>query len=244
MPLIFVHYLHWRGNSQERLDHVRAMNQIKRKLIRLAALCFGVCGISIIGSRLLICASAEGRTFSDMSLIPYRRVGVVLGCSRHLSDGRQNLFFSYRVSAAAQLFKAGKIDYVIVSGDNHVAGYDEPTDMKQALVSAGIPSRKVYCDYAGFRTLDSVVRSRDVFDQTNITFVSQEFHNQRAIFIARHEGIDAVGFNAREVDSYNSFRTRLREQFARVKTVLDVYLLRARPKFGGPKISVGENGQP
>ena len=98
---------------------------------------------------------------------------------------------------------------------------------------------RVYCDFAGFRTLDSVVRAKAVFGQTNITVISQEFHNQRAIYIARHNGMDAIGFNARAVDSYNSFRTKLREQFARVKTVLDVNLLRTRPKFLGPRIELG-----
>jgi vancomycin permeability regulator SanA len=111
--------------------------------------------------------------------------------------------------------------------------------MKHALVDAGIPAERVYCDFAGFRTLDSVVRARDVFEQTAVTVISQEFHNQRAIYIAGHKGMDALGFNAREVDSYNSFRTILREQFARVKTVLDVCLLRTRPKFLGPRIEVG-----
>ncbi len=194
---------------------------------------------AVIGAGVLIRKASTGRTFSDATSIPYRRVGLLLGCSQRLSDGRANLFFAHRIAAAVQLFNAHKVDYFIVSGDNHVAGYDESTDMKHALVEAGVPAERVYCDFAGFRTLDSVVRARDVFAQTAVTVVSQEFHNQRAIYIARHKGIDALGFNARNVDSYNGFRTMLREQFARVKTVLDVCLLRTRPKFLGPRIEVG-----
>ena len=197
---------------------------------------------AIIGSSSVIKESAKGRTYSDVSLVPYRKVGVLLGCSRHLSSGQNNLFFSTRTDAAAKLIKAHRVDYLIVSGDNHVAGYDEATDMKNALVEAGVPADRIYCDYAGFRTLDSVVRAKEVFGQDRVTMISQEFHNQRAIYIARYEGIDAVGFNARDVDAYNSLRTRVREQFARVKTVLDVCLLKTRPKFTGPQIHVGENG--
>lgn len=218
--------------------------QMKRRYKILVAVAAGICTLAILLSGSVIRAAAKGRTYSDVSLIPHRKVGVLLGCSRRLSDGRGNLFFSHRIAAAAQLFTAHKIDYLIVSGDNHVAGYDEPTEMKCALTEAGIPPENIYCDFAGFRTLDSVARARDIFGQTNITLVSQEFHNQRAIFIAGHEGIDAIGFNAQEVSSYNSLRTRIREQFARVKTVLDVYLLRTRPRFSGPRITIGQNTLP
>ncbi len=197
---------------------------------------------AIIGAGSVIKECAEGRTYCDVSLVPFRKVGILLGCSRHLSSGKNNLFFSTRTAAAVQLIKAHRVDYLIVSGDNHVAGYDEATDMKNELVKAGVAADRIYCDYAGFRTLDSVVRAKEVFGQDSVTIISQEFHNQRAIYIARHEGIDAVGFNARDVDTYNSFRTRVREQFARVKTIMDVWLLKTRPKFTGPQIRIGQNG--
>ena len=189
---------------------------------------------------LLVANAARGRTYSDPALTPARHVGLVLGCVRTLSGGWRNPFFDNRIQAAARLFHAGKVEYLVVSGDNHVRGYDEPQDMKDSLIEAGVPAERIYCDYAGFRTLDSIVRVREVFGQTAITVISQEFHNQRAIYIARHEGIDALGFNAGEVDSYNSLRTRIREQFARVKTVLDVCLLGTRPKFLGPRIEIGD----
>ncbi|MEI6149964.1 MAG: ElyC/SanA/YdcF family protein [bacterium] len=198
---------------------------------------------AFIGSGALIRTAAQGRTYSDVSAIPHRKVGLLLGCSRRLSDGRANLFFAHRVAAAAQLYKARKVDYLIVSGDNHMAGYDEATDMKRALVAAGIPEQRIYCDYAGFRTLDSVVRAKEVFGQTAVTVISQEFHNRRAIYIARSQGIDALGFNAKEVDAFNSFRTKVRERFALVKTVLDVCLLGTHPKFLGPRIEIGEDAR-
>ncbi|MBM4163321.1 MAG: vancomycin high temperature exclusion protein [Lentisphaerae bacterium] len=217
---------------------------MKRKLKVIVGLVAGLAVVAVIAAGALIRAESHGRTYSDVTRIPHRRVGVLLGCSRRLSNGRTNLFFSYRVAAAATLFQAGKIDFIIVSGDNHVSGYDEPTDMKQALVAAGVPAGRIYCDFAGFRTLDSIARAKAVFGQTSITVVSQEFHNQRAIYLARHEGIDAVGFNAREVTSVRGVRTTLREQFARVKAVLDVCLLGTRPKFLGPRIEIGDAIQP
>lgn len=197
--------------------------------------------LAVIGSGAAIRAAAKGKTFSSVSAIPHRPIGLLLGCSQYLSDGRTNLFFAHRVAAAAQLIKARKVDYLIVSGDNHTVGYDESTAMKAALVAEGVPTNKIYCDFAGFRTLDSIVRAKAVFGQPSITVISQEFHNQRAIYIARHAGIDAIGFNAREVDAYNSFKTMVREQFARIRTVLDVCLLGARPKFLGPHIEIGRD---
>jgi SanA protein len=217
---------------------------MKRKLQVIVGVTACLAVVAVIGAGVLIRAASKGRTYSDISLIPHRRVGVLLGCSQRLSNGRLNLFFSYRVAAAATLFKANKVEYIIVSGDNHVAGYDESTEMKQALVALGVPAGSIYCDFAGFRTLDSIARAKAVFGQTSITVVSQEFHNQRAIFIASHEGIDAVGFNAQAVTSVRGFRTSLREHFARVKAVLDVCLLGTRPKFLGSRIEIGDAPQP
>jgi len=163
----------------------------------------------------------------------------VLGCSRTLPDGRRNLYFITRMEAAVRLFEAGKVDYLIVSGDNHIKEYDEPTDMKLALADAGVPTNRIYCDYAGFRTFDSVVRAREVFGQSEVTVISQKFHNERAIYIAGRRSVDAIGYNAEDVRSIHSVRTMLREQAARVKTVLDVSLLRTKPKFLGPRVEVG-----
>jgi SanA protein len=142
------------------------------------------------------------------------------------------------MQAAAALFRARKVDYLVVSGDNHVRGYDEPQDMKDSLVSLGVPQERIYCDYAGFRTLDSIVRVREIFGQTEVTVISQEFHNQRAIFIAQNRGVDAVGFNAPEVDAYNSFKTKCREVVARANMLLDLFVLRRRPRFLGQRIII------
>jgi len=209
-----------------------------RVVVRAAGILAVLAILWIAAASLVVIATARGRTYSDPAAIPARRVGLVLGCSRFLGDGRRNSFFDNRIQAAAQLIRAGKVRYLVVSGDNHVSGYDEPSDMKDGLVQAGVPAERVYCDYAGFRTMDSIVRVREIFGQTDITVISQEFHNQRAIFIAQHRGVDAIAFNAGEADAYDSFKIKCRELFARAKMLLDLFVFHRQPKFLGEKVNI------
>ena len=199
--------------------------------------------ISIILLGILTCNLAvsklyASRIYSKINALPENRVGLVLGTSKYLIDGGENLFFKYRLQAAADLYVMGKIDHIIVSGDNRTASYNEPREMKRELVKMGVPTDKVHFDFAGFRTFDSVVRCKEVFGQTEFTIISQKFHNERAVFIARKKGIDAIAFNARGVSLQSSYRTRLREIFARVKVVFDLYVLNTQPKFLGEKIEI------
>ncbi|MBO4288302.1 MAG: YdcF family protein [Kiritimatiellae bacterium] len=186
------------------------------------------------GSVGAIWMASKGRVFdkSTVDALPHRRAAVVLGCVRMLPSG-PNMFFSRRMEAAAELYKAGKVDCLIVSGDNHVKTYDEATDMKEALVQIGVPRDRIVCDYAGFRTLDSVVRAKKVFGLDSFVIVSQPDHVRRAVFLARGFGCDAYGYAARDVDLGYSLKTPIREQFAKVAAVLDV-LVRRSPKFLGP----------
>lgn len=209
----------------------------RRWLIAGAATCL-LYLVALVGSTILVQRATRGRTYSDVAAVPFRRVGLVLGTSRLLGDGRPNGFFDNRIAAAAALIRARKVDYLIVSGDNHIQGYDEPGDMKAALIQAGVPPERIYCDYAGFRTLDSIVRVREVFRQNQVTIVSQEFHNQRAIYIALHHDIDAIGFNARDIDAYYSFKTRVREVFARANMMIDLYVRRRSPKYLGKPVVI------
>ena len=182
---------------------------------------------------------ARNRVYASISDIPARRVGLVLGCAPPLYGGKSNLYFLYRMQAAHDLFSAGKIEYIIVSGDNHTMAYDESGAMKNALIQLGVPENRIICDFAGFSTLDSIVRSREIFRQSRITVISQKFHAQRAVFIARRKGIDAIGYCAQDLDTRASLRTRLREQLARVKTILDLYLINRQPRFLGEPIEIG-----
>jgi SanA protein len=204
------------------------------RLAILAALALGL----VFGCEWWIARSAEGRCFDAAEAAPAAAVAVVLGTSARLADGRANLFFLPRMEAAAALYKAGKVKALIVSGDNGTQGYDEPTDMKRVLMQMGVPAERIMCDYAGFRTLDSVVRAKEVFGQQRVIFVSQRFHNARAIYLAHAFGMEAYGMDAKDVPVALSVKTFLREKLACVKAVLDVNVLGTKPKFLGEKVSV------
>ncbi len=210
---------------------------LKRRWLCLAVLAVLVLG-AVFSCEWWIARTAEGRCFDAVKAVPAAPVAVVLGTSAHLPDGRANLFFLPRMEAAAALFKAGKVKALIVSGDNGTQGYDEPTEMKRVLMQMGVPGEKIVCDYAGFRTLDSVVRAREVFGQQRVIFVSQRFHNARAIYLAAAFGIEAFGLDARDVPVTLSMKTFLREKLACVKAVLDVNLLGTKPKYLGEKVIV------
>jgi SanA protein len=190
-------------------------------------------------ARYMIRSAADGRTFASVEAVPASKVGLVLGCSRILPNGRRNLFFKYRIEAAAELFHHEKVQYLLVSGDNHDKHYDEPSDMKAALIELGVPADRIICDYAGFSTLDSIVRANAVFLEDRVTVISQPFHNDRAIFIGAHRGLDVIGYNARDLRGHHGLRTRAREALARVKTVLDVFILNRQPRFFGEPIPIG-----
>ena len=212
---------------------------IRRKLFSVALLLAAGAALALAGSAALVRRAAAGRTYADARAIPARKVGLVLGCVGRLADGQRNLFFTRRMQAAAELFHAGKVRFLLVSGDNHACTYDETTEMKNELVRLGVPAERIQCDYAGFRTFDSVVRAKEVFGETELTVISQQFHNERAIFIAQHRGLDLIGYNAHDVGAARGVLIRLREQLARVRTVLDVFVLPTQPHFLGPKIQIG-----
>jgi len=181
---------------------------------------------------------SEEYIYSSIDSIPSEKTGLLLGTSKYLATGNLNPYFEYRLRAAVRLFRSGKIKYIIASGDNRRHNYNEPRVMKEELVKRGIPARAIYLDYAGFRTLDSVVRCSKIFGQDSFIVISQRFHNERAVFIARHFGIDAIGYNARDVAERAGLKTRVREYFARVKAFLDLYVTGKKPKYLGKKIEI------
>jgi SanA protein len=144
------------------------------------------------------------------------------------------------MTAAAALYHAGKVDYLLVSGDNHRRGYDEPTAMRDALVALAVPQSRIVLDYAGFRTLDSIVRAKEVFGQQQFVIVSQRFHNERAIYLATACGLDVVAYNATTVTVGRRDLIWYRETLARVRAVLDAQVLGTRPKFTGARVVIGE----
>ena len=184
--------------------------------------------------------TAAGRHTDTISELTQTDVALVLGCAETLGNGRLNRYFTTRMDAAAELYHAGKCRRILVSGDNGRKDYDEPTRMAAALRTRGVPASSIRLDYAGFDTLDSVVRAKEVFGLDQVIIVTQGFHNERALYIASHYGIDAQGWNASDVSFRSGLKTRLREKLARVKTILDVHVLGSGPKYLGPKIALLE----
>lgn len=194
----------------------------------------------IAGSDSLIHFKTRKYLFGDKDEIPTNKVGLVLGTSKNLRGGHPNPYFTYRINAAVKLYKAGRIRYLIVSGDNSIRSYNEPKYMRDALIKAGVPKEKIYLDYAGFRTFDSIIRCKEIFGQSKFTVISQPFHNERAVFIARSKGLKAIGFNAKDVGYQAGLKTQLREKLARVKTMIDLFLINQKPKYLGDKIHIGD----
>lgn len=175
--------------------------------------------------------------YNDTDSIPIRNAALILGTSRYIGN-RPNLYFTYRIQAATELYKKGKVKKLVVSGDNGHDTYNEPQDMRSALMEAGIPDSIIYLDHAGFRTLDSVVRMNKIFGQKSFIIVSQKFHNERAIFLAQHLGYEVYGYNAQDLTlGRSSYRTKIRELFARVKLFIDIAIGKD-PKFLGDPISI------
>ncbi|MFT6177705.1 MAG: SanA protein [Akkermansiaceae bacterium] len=178
--------------------------------------------------------AGEGVLFDAAAEVPETPVALVFGCAK-MYQGRENLYFKYRIEAAVDLWKAGKVKCFIVSGDNHVKDYNEPQDMKDAMVDAGVPAEKIVCDYAGLRTLDSVVRAKEIFGAEKVVLISQKFHNERAAYLAESIGLEAAGLNAQSVGGPSAKSNTRREKLARVKMWLDVNILKTDPKFLGEK---------
>lgn len=181
--------------------------------------------------------TAEAKSFSDVGKVPAVDVAMVLGTAPIGPEGGPNRYFVYRLDAAAALYEAGKVKYFIVSG--HRDGrYDEPTAMRAGLVERGVPEEAIYRDFDGDRTLDSVARARLIYGQTRLIIVSQRFHLSRALFLARHEGIDAWGFEARDVDTPYSIFTELRRYPSALRAYWDVWMNTPPGELGKP-IQIG-----
>lgn len=210
---------------------------MKKKILKSLGILAGLLLLALLLCNQAINSSADGKTFDTTADIPKNKVGLVLGTSKKLSSGHPNPYYDYRINATVKLFKANKINFVLVSGDNGSRYYNEPTTFKKDLVEAGIPKDKIFLDYAGFRTLDSMVRAKVVFGLNEVTVISQKFHNERAIYLAERKGLKAIGFNAKDVSGQNGLKVHFREYFARVKVFLDL-LANTQPKFFGEKIEI------
>jgi SanA protein len=213
----------------------------KRKRVGKIIYIFGwtvILIIGLIGSiEVMVKLDTRREIFASVDQIPANKVGLLLGTAKYLINGQPNLFYRYRLDAAVELFNAGKIEYILISGDNATRYYNEPGTIRNDLIKQGIPANKIFLDYAGFRTLDSIVRAREIFGQERITIISQKFHDERALFISNRRNIQAVAFNAKEVEIKDGLKTWMRERFARIKMVIDL-MFHKKPKFLGEKVEI------
>lgn len=211
---------------------------LKNKVILLITV-FIIIFLSLIFlSNVWVIQTAHSRLYNSLENVPFNNVALLLGTSKYNSSGNPNLFFKYRIEAVTALFHTGKIKHIIVSGDNKEMSYNEPRDMRKALLANQIPDSCITLDYAGFRTLDSVVRCKKVFGQNKVTIVSQRFHLERALFIAHKYDMDAIGFIAEDAPQQYGIYTYIREYFAKFLAVIDLYILHASPKFLGDPIEI------
>lgn len=187
-------------------------------------------------SNVWIVLTTQDKVVNDIELLPKGGVALVLGTSKRVQSGEPNPYFQYRMEAAANLYKQGVARHIILSGDNATKYYNEPQDMQNALVALGVPKEATTLDYAGLRTLDSIIRCKEIFGQDEVIIVTQKFHSYRALYISNFYQMNAVAYVAENVSMERSFQVLFREVLARPKAILDLYILGKKPAhMGEPK---------
>ena len=215
------------------------MIKLKDRILRLVLKIIIIFAVSIPIMYLSVSIYSKKYIYDSIEEIPYNDVALVLGTSKYLYNGRVNMYFKFRMDAAYELYKSGKIKFILVSGDNRHRFYNEPKQMRLDLIRLGVDKKHIFLDFAGFRTRDSIIRANKVFNLTNFTIVSQPFHNERAIFIARQKNINAVAYNAHNVRKLYRIRQFPRELAARVLMIFDI-IFNKPPKFYGDNITIEE----
>lgn len=201
----------------------------------LKIILYGVVGICLlILTIILICNivivwNASGKTYDSVDSIPHNSFGLVLATSPITPGGAHNFYFDNRIIAAEELYKAGKVDYIIASGGNYTQeqkfGCDEPAAIRDSLVARGIPIDKVILDYEGTRTIHSVYKFAQNTDLDSVTYISQKDHNERAIFLNtwKENTGQVIGYNAKPSHiRRNRIKNTIREWLARVKVFYDI----------------------
>ncbi len=216
---------------------MKLKKSIKLVLRCLCAFLFAVVIFTVYANVKVANASVD-RLYADVDSVPHNKVALLLGTNPLNRFGRPNTYFTNRIKTVAELYRAGKVDFIIASGDNHTRQYDEPTAMRDSLIAHGVPSERIILDFAGFRTLDSVVRAKETFGCDSLTIISQSDHCARALYLARANGIDAVAISA-PLNAGRRVRTRLaiREWLARDKMMLDIWFGK-QPHFLGEKMRI------
>lgn len=210
---------------------------LKKRLKRLFLIAFSICIVLLFIAHQVVESKTNEFVYTSVAQTPNNTIGLLLGTSKYTKKGKLNAYYSNRISATVELFNANKIKGVLISGDNSRIDYNEPEDMKKDLIKAGIPENKIVLDYAGFSTYESIIRAEKIFDLSNFTIISQDFHARRAVYTAHYLGLNAIAYNAKDVHQYGGFLTKVREKFARIKLFIDLWF-EVPPTYSGDKIKI------
>jgi SanA protein len=176
----------------------------------------------IVFSNVYIIKKSTPYLYNDTDHLPKSNFGIVLGTNKYLLEGGINVYFADRVAAAGKLYHAGSIKKIVVSG--HVEGryYNEPEQIKAALVKLGVDTPDIVIDTTGDRTLKTVKNLKLMGINDSVVIISQKFHNQRAVFLAREMGVESTGYNVPDQLSKKNYKTYIREVFAKTMAFLEV----------------------
>ena len=207
-----------------------------KRLIYLFLTLFILVAVALIACDRWIGVKTSPYIFEDIDKLPAKKVGMVLGTAKYYTTGYLNQFYQYRIQGAVNAYNSGKVNYLLLSGDNALQSYNEPMTMRKDLIAAGVDPSDIVLDYAGFRTLDSIVRTRKVFDTNDFIIITQRFHCERALFIALHMGIQAQCYAVPSPKDMLS--VRIREFAARFGALADLYIFKREPRFLGPLVPI------
>ena len=208
---------------------------------RVVAIAAGFLIVALAVPNLIVFLGGRGST-TDTREVPHAQAALVLG-AQVMPNGAPSSMLSDRIDAAAELYEAGKVDKLLLSGDHSRVNYDEVGTMKRILLARGIPARDIFTDHAGFDTWDSAQRAKRVFDVRSAIVVTQKFHMARALYDARQAGLTATGYAAdRRPYGRVMRRLQVREAAARVKTLADA-ITGADPHFLGPELPITGDGR-
>ena len=213
----------------------------RRHIQRLLLTATAIASCTWLFAALRLPDACRGLLFDDLAAIPHHRVGLVLGCVPCLPDGRPNLYLTRRIEAAARLYHAGKVSYLLVSGDTQRDGQNEVAAMREGLLALGVPDARIAMDGLGLRTFDSILRATEVYGLSQFTLVSQRFHNERAVYIAKAFGLSVVGYNALDPVPVRFDRMRYREPIARILAVVDTRVRGFIPHEAANRIRIGQD---
>lgn len=220
----------------------------RKNIIRLIAIGTACLLFLIIVCHYIVVWNASGKTYDNVEAIPHNKVGLLLATSPITPGGAHNFYFENRIKAADELYKAGKIDFIIASGGDYRQsqknGCDEPGAIRDSLIAPGIPNERIILDYEGTTTRNSIYKAQQVFKLDSVTLISQKYHNERAIFLAERCNIKVVGYNAEPSPiRRNRVKNTLREYLARVKMFGSI-LFAATPSFSDQSSSLKYSALP